>query len=111
MKIGKMKIRKGDTVTMLTGKDKGKKGAVIRAFPEEMKVLVDGINLKKTFAKAKKVGRRGGQDKGSMVEKPFPVHVSTVSLIDPKDGKPTRIRTERKDGKVVRVSTRSGEKI
>jgi large subunit ribosomal protein L24 len=111
MKTGKMRIKKGDTVAVLSGKDKGKKGKVLQAFPADMQVLVEGINLKKTFVKARRVGKRGGNDKGKIMEKPFPMSVSTVALIDPKDGKPTRVRIEKKDGKISRVGVRSGEAI
>lgn len=101
-----MKIKKGDTVVLLSGKDKGKKGTVVQAFPKEQRVLVDGVNMKKIHERA----RRQGQ-KGKVVEQSQPVPVSTVALIDPKDGKPTRIRIEKKDGKIKRVGVRSGQAI
>ena len=70
-----MHVKKGDNIIILAGKDKGKKGKILKAFPNEEKVLVEGINLKKVHQKAKKSGA-----KGEIVEKSFPVHVSNVKL-------------------------------
>lgn len=100
-----MKIKKGDNVIILSGKDKGKKSKVIRAFPDIEKVIVEGVNIVKKHQKPQKQGQ-----KGEIVERAMPMHVSNVSLYS-KDGKPSRIRMEIKDGKKVRVLKKSGEKI
>jgi large subunit ribosomal protein L24 len=74
-----MHVKKGDNVIVLTGKDKGKTGKILRAFPREDKVWVDGVNVKKVHERAKKAS-----DKGKVVEKFFPVHVSNVRLSESK---------------------------
>lgn len=101
-----MKIKKGDKVVVISGKDKGKTGTVTAAYPREMKVLVDGVNIKKKHQKA----RRGGQ-KGQVVEKNFPIHASNVMIVDPKGGKGTRVSIVRKEGKRVRVTKKSQSEI
>ncbi len=98
-----MKIKKNDTVYIRSGKDKGKTAKVLRAFPKDSKVLVEGINQKKTHQKAKKSG-----EKGKMVDKAYPIPVSSVSLIDPKTNKPTRVGMKLVGGKMIRVSKKSG---
>jgi len=101
-----MKIRKNDKVIVLAGKDKGKEGKVLLALHDEDKVVVEGINMAKKHQKS-----RMQSQKGQVVEKAMPIHVSNVSLIDPKTKKPTRIGYEMKDGKKVRVTKRSGEVV
>ena len=101
-----MKIRKDDKVIVISGKDKGKEGKVLQAFHDEDKVIVEGINISKKHAKS----RRRDQ-KGEIVEKAMPIHVSNVSLIDPKTKKPTRVGLEMKDGKKVRVTKKSGQTV
>jgi len=81
-----MKIIKGDNVLITSGKDKGKTGKILRAFPKEMKILVEGVNLKKKHVRPKKEG-----EKGQIVDIPAPVDVSNVKIICPKCGKATRI--------------------
>jgi large subunit ribosomal protein L24 len=101
----KMKIRKGDNVVVITGRDKGKTGSVLRVFPAENRVLVQGVNMVKRHTRP-----RPGQT-GGIVEKENPIHASNVSLIDPKDNKPTRIGFKVVDGRKLRVALRSGEMI
>ncbi len=101
-----MKIKKNYNVIILAGKDKGKKGKVLRALPSMEKVIVEGINIVKRHQRA---GRAGNT--GQIIEKAMPIHVSNVSLIDAKSGKATRVIEKKVDGKVVRVSVKSGEKI
>jgi large subunit ribosomal protein L24 len=104
-----MKIHKDDNVMVITGKDKGKTGKVLRAIPLENKVIVQGINTQKRHEKTKKNTKQGG----GVVDVFAPVHVSNVQLVDPKTGKPSRIGVER-DGatkKNVRVSKKSGTKL
>jgi len=101
-----MKIKKGDNVIVLAGKDKGKKAKVLVAMPKENKVIVEGVHVVKKHQKATKRG-----EKGKTVEKTLPIHVSNVAVIDPKDSKATRIGYKVEGDKKVRVSKRSGQKI
>jgi large subunit ribosomal protein L24 len=100
------KIRKGDTVVVLSGKDKGKTGEVIRSMPKESKVVVSGVNVAARHRKASQVNPQGGIER-----KEAPLHVSKVAVADPKSGKATRVRFEDRDGKKVRVAVKSGELI
>lgn len=102
-----MKLKKGDKVILIAGKDRGKTGAIVRAFRKENLVLVEGVNLQTKHQKA-----GSGRSKGQIVQRSMPVHASNVQLVDPKSGKPTRIRiTRSKDGARERVATASGEGI
>lgn len=105
-----MKIKKGDTVIVTTGKDKGKEGTIVRSFPKQNKVLVEGVHVVHRHQKSK---RRGSQ--GQIVEKPMPIAVSNVAFKDAKTGKPTRVgyivEGEGKSAKKVRVTRKSGAKI
>ncbi|MCT7375110.1 50S ribosomal protein L24 [Chelativorans salis] len=100
------KIKKGDNVVVLTGRDKGRTGEILKMMPKEDKALVRGVNLVRRHQK------QSAQSEGGIVTKEAPIHVSNLALADPKDGKPTRVgfRVE-KDGKKVRVAKRSGELI
>ena len=101
------KIRKGDKVVILSGKDKGKTGEVTRSMPKDMKVIVSGVNIAVRHRKPSQVNPQGGLER-----REAPMHVSKVAIADPKTGKATRVRFETgKDGKKVRVAVRSGEKI
>jgi large subunit ribosomal protein L24 len=103
----KLHVKKDDTVIVITGKDKGKKGRIIAAYPRLNKVLVEGVNIVKRHSKPSQQNPQGG-----IIEKEAPVHVSNVMLIDPKSNKPTRIGYKMLDnGKKVRVAKRSGEVI
>ncbi|WP_344125356.1 50S ribosomal protein L24 [Saccharopolyspora halophila] len=104
-----MKIKKGDTVVVISGKDKGAKGKVIQAMPTEDRVLVEGVNRIKKHTKVSQ-GERGAQS-GGIVTQEAPIHVSNVMVVD-SDGKPTRVgyRTG-EDGKKVRISRRNGKDI
>jgi len=101
-----LKIKKGDKVVILSGKDKGKQGEVTRALPKEGKVVVSGANIITRHRKPTQVNPQGGLER---VE--APLHVSKVAMADPKTGKATRVRFEVKDGKKVRVAVKSGETI
>lgn len=104
--MSKMKIKKGDKVTVLTGKDKGKTGEVLKAMPKEQRVVVQGVNM------VKKHVRPSQTSQGGIESKEASIHVSNVAHIDPKDEKATRVGYKTlKDGKKVRVATRSGEVI
>jgi len=100
------KIKKGDTVVILAGKDKGRAGEVTRVIPKEDKVVVSGINVHARHRKPTQVNPQGGIER-----KEAPLHISNVAVADPKDGKPTRVRFEERDGKKVRVAAKSGELI
>lgn len=100
-----MKIKKGDTVIVITGKDKGKVGKVLETYPKEDRVLVDGVNIVSRHTKP-----RSAQDKGGIIKKPAPIHVSNVMILD-ENGKPTRIAHKIIDGKKVRVSKTTGESL
>ena len=101
-----MKIKKGDKVIVIAGKDKGKSGHVLRALPKDDKVIVDGVNVVKRHQRARRAG-----ESGQIIDKTLPIHVSNVAVADPKSGKPTRVGIERKDGKRVRVAKKSGTVI
>ena len=101
------KIKKGDTVIVLTGKDKGRKGEVIKAFPEESRVIVSGVNIKARHTKPSQADPQGGIKRNEA-----PIHVSNVAHVDPTSGKPTRVGFKTDDkGRKVRVAKRSGESI
>ena len=100
------RIKTGDSIVVLSGKDKGRTGTVAKVMPKDGKVLVDGINVAARHRKPTQANPQGGIDRN-----PAPMHISKVALADPKSGKPTRVRFETKDGKKVRVAVKSGEKI
>ena len=100
------RIRKGDRVMVITGKDKGKSGVVMEVRPKEQRCLVEGLNIMKRHTKPRPPNEPGG-----VIERPAPIHLSNVALIDPKDGRATRVRIEELDGRLVRVSSRSGERL
>ncbi|WP_118856463.1 50S ribosomal protein L24 [Sphingomonas mesophila] len=100
------KIRKGDTVVILSGKDKGKTGEVTKSMPKDGKVVVAGVNVAVRHKKPSQVNPQGGLER-----REAPLHVSKVAIADPKSGKATRVRFEERDGKKVRVAVKSGELI
>ena len=99
------RIKKGDNVVVITGKDKGKTGAVLKVMPADSRVVVQGVNVAKRHTKP-----RPGQP-GGMVEKELSIHVSNVAHVDPKDNKPTRVGWKTIDGRKLRYAVRSGEMI
>ena len=99
------KIRKGDTVVVLSGKDKGKTGEVVRSMPKESKVVVSGVNVHARHRKPTQTNPQGGIER-----KEAPLHVSKVAIAT-KDGKPSRVRFEVREGKKVRVAAKTGELI
>jgi large subunit ribosomal protein L24 len=107
MAKAKLKIKKGDEVVILTGKDKGSKGEVLKVLPEERRVIVQGVNVVKKHRKPTQLNPQGGIE---TIEKS--IDVSNVALVDPKEGKATRVGFKvLKDGKKVRVAKRSGETV
>ena len=106
-----MKIRKNDTVMVISGKDRGKTGKVTRVDPEKQRVYVDGLNIIKRHERPRQISGRPAESAGGVIESPGPIHVSNVALLDPKDKRPTRVGIERVDGKAYRVARRSKARI
>ena len=107
-----MKIKKGDSVIVRTGKDKGKTGTVSRAFPKLDLVLIDGVNVVKRHQRARRGGQKGQMGQaGQVVSKPAPIHVSNVAIVDPQKSTATRVKIDRENGKRVRVAKKSGAVI
>ena len=102
----KLKIKKGDRVVVLTGRDKGKRGEVLRVIPSENRALVQGINVVRRHQK------QNAQQEGGIIAKEAPIHISNIAVEDPRDGSPTRVGFKvMEDGRKVRVAKRSGEAI
>ena len=107
-----LKIRKGDEVQVIAGKDRGKRGKVLRVDPKKGRVYVEGLNIVKRHQRPQQVaGAQRPEQVGGVIEKEGPIHLSNVMLADPKDGKPTRVGIEVEDGKRYRVARRSGTKL
>lgn len=105
--MGKMHVKTGDTVIVIAGKEKGKKGKIIAAYPKKDRVVVEGLNLVKRHTKPSQNNPQGG-----IITKEAAIHVSNVMLVDPESGKPTRVRTVKQaDGTKVRVAVKSGKNI
>jgi large subunit ribosomal protein L24 len=100
------RIRKGDQVMVISGKDRGKTGTVLAVMPKKERVTVEGLNMIKRHQRPTQTA--GGQRGGGVIEREGPIHVSNVMLVDPKDGKPTRVGIAIEDGKRLRVAKRSG---
>ncbi|MGN0919686.1 MAG: 50S ribosomal protein L24 [Alphaproteobacteria bacterium] len=102
----KLKIKKGDKVIVITGKDKGKTGEVTKVLVQENKVIVSGINIAKRHTKPSQ------ESAGGIISKEMPIHISNVAYVDPKTNKPTRLGIQvDKDGHKVRVAKKSGEVV
>ena len=102
----KLKIKKGDTVVVISGRDKGKSGEVLRVLPADRRLIVQGVHIARRHTKA----RMG--DPGGIVDKELTIHISNVAHVDPQSGKPSRVSYRiMDDGKKVRVARRSGEMI
>lgn len=99
-----MHVKKGDKVVVISGKDKGKQGVILAAFPKNDRVLVEGINLVKKHSKPTQANPQGG-----ISEQEAPIHVSNVMPLDPKTGEVTRVGYKVEDGKKVRVAKKSGK--
>jgi large subunit ribosomal protein L24 len=106
------RIKTGDEVIVVGGKDRGKKGKVLRVEPAKNRLYVEGLNIIKRHQRPQQVaGAQRAEQVGGVIEKEGPIHVSNVMLADPKDGKPTRIGVEIEDGRRYRVARRSGTRI
>jgi large subunit ribosomal protein L24 len=107
-----LKVRSGDQVQVMAGKDRGKRGSVLRVEPTRERVYVEGLNMVKRHMRPQQVAdTQRGQTVGGVIEREGPIHASNVMLIDPKDGKPTRVGVERENGKRFRVAKRSGTRL
>jgi large subunit ribosomal protein L24 len=107
-----LKVRSGDEVQVMAGKDRGKRGRVLRVNPARERVYVEGLNLVKRHMRPQQVANtRESATLGGVIEREGPIHVSNVMLLDPKDGKPTRVGVERENGKRYRVARRSGTRL
>ena len=105
--MSKLHIKKGDTVYVNTGKDKGKTGKVIKVFVEEQRAIVEGLNI---VSKNQKPNAKNPQ--GGIIKMEAPIHISNLNVVDPKTGKPTRIgRRLNEEGKLVRYAKKSGEEF
>ncbi|HKQ55584.1 MAG TPA: 50S ribosomal protein L24 [Methyloceanibacter sp.] len=104
--MAKLKIKKGDHVVVITGRDKGKKGEVLKVMPEENRAIVKGVGM------VRRHQRQTASQEGGIIAKEAPIHISNLAIEDPKDGKPTRAGYKfLKDGRKVRFARRSGEVI
>jgi len=101
-----MHVKKGDKVMVITGKDKGKTGTVLAAFPKKDRVIVEGVNVVKKHSKPSQDNPQGG-----IISKEAALHVSNVMLLDPKSNEPTRVGYKEVNGKKVRVAKKSGEAL
>ena len=107
-----MKIRRDDEVVVISGKDRGKTGRVLRVDPKKQRVYVEGLNLVKRHTKPQQVrGAQRAEQVGGVIEREGPIHVSNVMLMDPKDKKPTRLGVSREGGERVRVTRRSDTRL
>jgi large subunit ribosomal protein L24 len=106
------RIKTDDEVIVIGGKDRGKRGKVLRVEPKKNRVFVEGLNIVKRHQRPQQVaGAQRAEQVGGVIEKEGPINISNVMLLDPKDGKPTRIGVEVEDGKRYRVSRRSGARL
>lgn len=104
--MAKLKIKKGDNVVVLSGKDKGKQGEVVKVLPKEARAIVTGVNM------VKRHQRQSQTQEGGIISKEASIHISNLGIEDPKDGKPTRVGMKTlEDGRKVRFAKRSGEVI
>jgi large subunit ribosomal protein L24 len=101
-----MHVKKGDKVIVISGKDRGKTGTILEAYPKKERVLVEGVNMIKKHAKPSQENPQGG-----ILNQEAPIHVSNVMPVDPKTGNPTRVGYELRDGKKVRIAKKSGEAL
>jgi large subunit ribosomal protein L24 len=103
------RIKSNDQVIVISGKDRGKRGKVLRVDPKKQRVFVEGLNIVKRHQRPTQTA--GGQQAGGVIEREGPIHVSNVMLLDSTDGKPTRVGIEIEDGKRFRVGKRTGARL
>jgi large subunit ribosomal protein L24 len=106
------RIKSGDEVIVISGKDRGKRGRVLRVEPRHARVYVEGLNMIKRHQRPRQVaGAQRAEQVGGVIEKEGPIHLSNVMLADPQDGRPTRVRIESEGGRRYRIAARSGTRI
>jgi large subunit ribosomal protein L24 len=106
------RLKSGDEVIVIGGKDRGKRGKILRVDPKHQRVFIEGLNMIKRHQKPRQVaGAQRAEQVGGVIEREGPIHVSNVMLADPKEGKPTRVGVEIQDGKRLRVARRSGTRL
>jgi large subunit ribosomal protein L24 len=106
------RLKSGDEVIVVGGKDRGKRGRILRVDPKHDRVYVEGLNVVKRHQRPRQVGgAQRAEVVGGVIEKEGPIHVSNVMLADPKDDQPTRVGIEIKDGKRYRIARRSGTRL
>ncbi len=106
------RIKADDQVVVIGGKDRGKKGRVLRVDPSKQRVYVEGLNMIKRHERPRQVtGAQRAEQVGGVIEKEGPIHLSNVMLVDPSSGRPTRVGIELEDGKRFRVARRSGMRL
>ncbi|WP_026696967.1 50S ribosomal protein L24 [Alkalicoccus chagannorensis] len=101
-----MHVKQGDTVKVISGKDKGKEGKILQAIPAQSRVLVEGVNMVKKHAKPSQSNPQGG-----ILNQEAPIHVSNVMVVDPSTNEPTRVGFKVEDGKKIRIAKKSGEAL
>jgi large subunit ribosomal protein L24 len=110
--VGSLKIRRDDTVEVISGKDKGKSGKVLRVEPKKSRVYVQGLNIHKRHVKPRSIrDTQRAEAVGGVIEEEGPIHISNVMLVDPKTSKPTRVGVSREGGQRTRIAKKSGEAI
>jgi len=107
-----LKIRRDDEVVVISGKDRGKRGRVLRVDPRRQRVFVEGLNIIKRHQRPSQVANtQNPAAAGGVIEREGPIHISNVMLIDPKEGKPTRVGVERENGRRYRVARLTGKRL
>ena len=107
-----MKLRKDDEVEVISGKDRGKRGRVLRVDPRRQRVYVEGVNIVKRHQRPQQVrDAQRAETVGGVIEREGPIHISNVMLVDPQSGDPTRVGIERENGKRHRVARRTGQRL
>jgi large subunit ribosomal protein L24 len=106
------RLKTGDEVIVIGGKDRGKRGKILRVDPKHQRVYIEGLNMIKRHQRPRQVaGAQRAEQVGGVIEREGPIHVSNVMLADPKEGKPTRVGIELHEGKRLRISRRSGARV
>ena len=110
--MGSLKIRRDDTVEVISGKDKGKSGKVLRVEPKKNRVFVEGMNIQKRHTRPRSIrDAQRAESVGGVIEQEGPIHISNVKLVDPNSNKPSRVGIKREGGERKRFAKASGEEI
>ena len=110
--MGALKIRRDDTVQVISGKDKGKTGKVLRVEPKKNRVYVEGLNIHKRHIRPRSIrDAQRAEQVGGVIEQEGPIHISNVMLVDPNSNKPTRVGIKREGGERKRIGKKSGQEI